>query len=67
MNENRATWAGSAIARFMLVTGTDQEDALSDLLADLHHWADRNNYDFAAALDRARGHYSAETLGEIMA
>jgi hypothetical protein len=28
------------------------------------HWCDRNNYDFDASFERARGHYEAETLGE---
>lgn len=64
MNDDRAAWAGSAVAAFVQVTETDQEDALGDLLADLMHWSDRNNYDFDAALDRARWHYEAETVGE---
>ena len=63
-NDDRAAWAGSALAAFMRVTGTDVEDAVGDLLADLMHWCDRNNYDFDLALERARGHYEAETLGE---
>jgi hypothetical protein len=46
----------------MKETGTDQEAALGDLLADLMHWTDRNGQDFDAALDRARGHYEAETV-----
>jgi hypothetical protein len=25
------------------------------------HWSDRNNFDFEAALNRARMHYQAET------
>ena len=60
-NDDRATWAGAALAKFMEVTGTDVEDAVGDLLTDLMHWSDRNNYDFDAALDRARWHYEAET------
>ncbi len=63
-NDDRAAWAGSALTAFMQVTGTDLEDALGDLLADLMHWSDRNNYQFDAALDRARSHYDAETVGE---
>jgi len=63
-NDDRAAWAGSAVGAFVQVTGTDQEDALGDLLADLMHWSDRNNYDFGAALDRARWHYEAETAEE---
>jgi hypothetical protein len=64
LNDDRAAWAGSALAEFMLVTGTDEEERLSDLLADLMHWADRNGYAFDAALERARGHYEAETAGQ---
>lgn len=60
-NDDRAAWAGAALAKFMLLTGTDLEDAVGDLLTDLMHWTDRNNYDFDAALDRARFHYEAET------
>ena len=48
-------------AAFREATGTDAEDALSDLLADLMHWADRSDYDFEAALLRGRGHYGTET------
>ncbi|OWK35436.1 hypothetical protein [Fimbriiglobus ruber] len=63
MNDKRSAWAGAAIAAFQETTGTDDEDALSDLLGDLRHWADRNNYDFEAASLRARCHYEAETGG----
>jgi hypothetical protein len=64
MNDRRARLAGAALSTFMKETGTDQEDALADFLADLMHWADRNNQAFDAALDRARFHYEAETVGE---
>ena len=60
-NNDRASWAGAALAKFMVVTGTDLEEAVGDLLTDLMHWSDRNNYDFNAALDRARFHYESET------
>jgi len=65
MNDSRAEWAGAALSSFMMVTGTDEEDALGDLLADLMHWADRNGYDFDAALDPGRWHYDAETDREF--
>ena len=55
---------GAALDKFIEVTATDEEDALGDLLLDLMHWSDRNNYDFDAALDRARFHYEAETTPE---
>jgi len=61
---NRAAWACAALTTFIQVTGTDEVDALGDLLADLMHWCDRNDHDFDAALERARGHYEAETGGE---
>jgi hypothetical protein len=64
MNFDRASWADKAISAFRDATGTDREDALGDLLADLMHWADRTGYGFDEALDRARGHYGAETTGE---
>jgi hypothetical protein len=63
-NDNRAAWAGVAIAAFQEVTGTDDEDVLGDLLADLMHWADRDQYDFDAALTRGRAHYEEETTGD---
>ncbi len=61
MNDKRAEWAGCAVRHFQSLTGTDFEDALSDLLGDLIHWSDRNNFDFEAALDRACFHYEAAT------
>jgi hypothetical protein len=61
INFDRASWADKAISAFRDATGTDTEDALSDLLANLMHWADRAGYDFNEALDRARRHYEAET------
>jgi hypothetical protein len=65
MNDSRAQWADAALSAFMKETGADLEDSLGDLLADLMHWSDRNNFDFEAALDRARWHYEAETTGEL--
>jgi hypothetical protein len=64
MNDDRSAWAGYALALFMQVTGTEEVDALGDLLADLMHWADRKGYDFDAALHCARSHYEAETAEE---
>jgi hypothetical protein len=61
LNADRAQWAGAALEEFRRATGSDYEDALGDLLCDLMHWSDRNNFDFDAALCRAQGHYKAET------
>jgi hypothetical protein len=63
MNGDRAEWAAAALRHFQCVTGCDYEDSLGDLLGDLIHWANRENFDFEAALFRARGHYAAETAG----
>lgn len=61
MNDRRSAWATAAPHAFIDETGTDEGDALGDLLADLMHWCDRHDYDFDLALDRARGPYEAET------
>jgi hypothetical protein len=63
MNERRADWAGKALEGFRREPGTDLEDVLSDLLADLMHWCDRNNQAFETELRRARAHYRCETEG----
>ncbi len=63
-NDQRAAWAGCAIAAFMEATGTDAGDALPDLLADVMHWCDRQDCDFDVALERGRDHYEAETAGD---
>jgi len=64
MNNSRAAWAGQAVSAFIAATGTDREDAVGDLLADLMHWCDRSGQDFTHELARATDHYGAETLGE---
>jgi hypothetical protein len=60
-NEKRGRWAKAALQTFMDHTGVDYEDALGDLICDLLHVSDREPFDFDAALERARGHYAAET------
>jgi hypothetical protein len=59
-NANRTEWAGRALEHFRSLTGTDREDSLGDLLCDLMHWSDASNFDFDAALCRARSHHGAE-------
>jgi len=65
MNDDRAAWADEAVAAFRLEIGTDLEDALADLLADLMHWSDRRGFSFDRELERARTHYEAKTVGEL--
>lgn len=64
LNHQRAGWAAEAILAFRNVTGTDTCDAVSDLIADLAHWCDRNGISFAAELERGRMHYEEETNDE---
>jgi hypothetical protein len=64
-NERRAEWAQCAIDAFIETTGTDPEDALSDLLCDIMHWCDiaeNESPGFDAELDRAKGHYEYEVV-----
>lgn len=58
----RAVWASRSIKLFMEMTGTDLEDAVADLLCDLMHYCNlrKDDVDFDAELDRARGHYKEE-------
>lgn len=64
MNANRSGFASAAVEHFQEQTGTDDEDAVADLLADLMHFCDRDGYDFDAELARARMHYTEETSPE---
>jgi hypothetical protein len=64
MNDDRAKWAGVALAAFRGETAADREDAVGDLLGDLMHWCDRAGFDFELALGRARMHYESETLSD---
>ena len=65
MNDDRAAVAYSALEAFQGLTGTDTEDAVSDLLCDLMHWCDRNSDEgFDGALTRARAYYAEETYVE---
>lgn len=70
-NEKRAAWGLEAVETYAARTGLDispsadgVETAISDLLADLHHVADREGLDFADMVERARNHYEAETAEE---
>jgi hypothetical protein len=63
MNDERADWAEAALGAFQEETGTDDGDAIGDLLSNLMHWCDRNNADFAAEVRRGYFHYYEETSG----
>ena len=72
-NDDRASWAEAALIVFAQRTGLatetlgDKEDPfliVSDLLADLAHWCDRNHVDLPSVLAHANRHYQAETGGQ---
>ena len=63
-NAARAAWADEALRTFMARTGSDLNDCLCDLLADLMHWSDRTQCDFTVAFRRACDHYVAERIEE---
>lgn len=59
-NDDRAAWAQAAVDTFMRETGTDSEDAISDLLGNLMHLCNQRGADFTAELNRGAGHYQSE-------
>jgi hypothetical protein len=61
VNARRAECASHALGAFMAIARTDTESAVTDLLCNLMHLADRNGTDFNADLARARMHYECET------
>ena len=67
MNNDRARWAQRTLETFSIITGADYEDCLSDLLSDMMHLCDRDKElgNFNDQLERARGHYNAETMGSV--
>jgi hypothetical protein len=50
-NHDRAQWAQAAVTVFQDQTGTDKDDAIADLIADLCHLADEYDQD---ALEQVR-------------
>jgi hypothetical protein len=63
-NGKRSRSAHAAILAFEKARPVDRCDAVADLLCNLAHWLDRHGetgMDFGKALNRARGHYAAET------
>jgi len=55
MNDHRVKWAAAALRCFQRETGTDNEDALTDLLCDLMHWCDRNNCQLRSKIPHSSG------------
>jgi hypothetical protein len=63
-NRDRGESARNALEGFRRETKCDYRDSLGDLLCDLMHFADFHNFDFDAALDRARRHYEEELAND---
>lgn len=64
MNDSRAAWAQAAVTEFQRATGTEDSDALADLLNGLLHLVDRRDHEpgwnFMQALRRALCQYTEE-------
>jgi hypothetical protein len=60
-NDDRSDWAEAALVTFAEQTGTDEEDAVADLLCDLMHFCDRHGLEFRDELARGEGNYEEET------
>jgi hypothetical protein len=63
-NEQRAMLADIAVEAFQKATGSDDEDAVTDLLTNLMHRCHGRGEDFSAALNMALWHFAAETTDE---
>ena len=66
-NRDRSFWAKCALDSFAMLTNSTAElraetrEVLTDLLADLMHYCDAQQVDFASTLERARRHYVEES------
>jgi hypothetical protein len=64
-NIDRAGWAETALKAFEKVTGSDaKEEGVRDLLADMMHYCDVNDIDFANELRVATDNYDEEITEE---
>ncbi len=52
------------IDEYKVQFGSDDEDALTDILTNLMHWADANGYDFTQELNRAVNMFQGEQADE---
>jgi hypothetical protein len=59
-NHDRAKWAQAAIDEFQVNTGTDKDDAIADLIADLCHLAKYYGQDAMEQARRGLGMYVDE-------
>lgn len=59
-NADRILNAAEALHTYQVKTKCDHEDKLSDLLADLMHWAANQKEDFDEKLKTAKAYYNEE-------
>lgn len=59
-NNDRARWAQAAVDTFQAETGTDKDDAIADLIADLCHLADSYGQDALEEVRRGLRMYADE-------
>lgn len=64
-NAKRALQVDELVERFQTVTGSEDSEALTDLLCDLMHWADLTGNEFETHLKLSRIHYKAEIKGDL--
>lgn len=64
-NRKRAAWAEACLDLFADATGSNLPDeAISDLIANLGHYAQREKLDFLKLVARAIGHWHLEQSDE---
>lgn len=59
-NEDRAAWAHNALETFVSDTGTDDEDAIADLVCNLCHCAEAAGKDPLKEVQRGLAMYADE-------
>ena len=62
-NRQRAAWAERAVNHFTFISRGDDDTtaAITDLVANIGHYADRSGLDYLALLQNAIGHWHTET------
>lgn len=54
----------ATLKKYQKVTGSDDDNAISDVLADLMHYCRDNDIDFRKELSTARWHFNEEVKEE---
>jgi hypothetical protein len=62
-NRDRARWAEIALRYYQVETGSEDEDAIADLIGDLMHLARHRRLDPHEQAERGRYHFGEEEAG----